>query len=174
MCVSVVIPAYNPGALIDDAIASVLRQETPADEIIIVDDGSTDRNYRELEDRHHSIKVIRQSNRGVSAARNVGCDAATGSYIAVLDADDIWLPGKLEAQTRYAANHPQIDAIFCLGRQWTPETGNLRLTARSPSPQAPPPPRSERTSLFRLPLLILRSSVHHDGEEICMEIDRRL
>ena len=133
MGVSVIIPAYNAGAFIEDAIASVLRQETPADEIIVINDGSTDRDYTDLQDLHPSITVINQSNRGVSAARNVGCDVATSDNVAILDADDIWLPGKLREQIRHLHEHPETDAAFCLGREWTP----LLCEHEPPAPNLP-------------------------------------
>ena len=144
MGVSVVIPAYNAGAFIEDAITSVLRQETPADEIIVVNDGSTDRDYADLGRRHPTVRVVHQSNRGVSAARNVGCDAATGDNIAILDADDIWLPGKLREQMRHLHENPQIDAAFCLGREWTPISGKHEPLLPSPAHQMQSPPEVTR------------------------------
>ena len=146
MSVSVVIPAYNAGAFIEDAIASVLRQETPADEIIVVNDGSTDRAYGDLQRLHPTVRVIHQSNRGVSAARNVGCDAATSDNIAILDADDIWLRGKLREQMRYLHKHPEVDAAFCLGREWTPTLGEHKPALHNPSTQTQSPPAV--TSLY--------------------------
>ncbi len=140
MGVSVVIPAYNAGAFINDAIASVLRQKAPAEEIIVINDGSTDRDYTELRHIHPSIRVINQSNRGVSAARNAGCDAARSDHIAILDADDIWLPGKLRVQMHHLRENPQIDAIFCLGRQWTPEPGTNEPPMLEPPTQDDSPP----------------------------------
>lgn len=119
MGISVIIPAYNAGRLIDEAIESVLRQHTSADEIIVINDGSTDRDYSILKKFHHSVRVINQCNRGVSAARNVGCEAATQNLIAILDADDIWLPEKLRAQKYYLEHNPDIDAVFCRGQFWT-------------------------------------------------------
>lgn len=146
MGVSVIIPAYNAGTLVEDALASVLSQETPADEIIIVNDGSTDRDYAELERLHRSIRVIQQTNRGVSAARNAGCDAATHDYLAILDADDIWLPGKLRDQMHLLAQNPAIDAVFCLGREWTPSPGgSLPVGSDSGARKASPP---ETTRLY--------------------------
>lgn len=137
MTVSVVIPAYNAGRFIEEAIASVLSQETVADEIVVVDDGSTDRDYFELERIDGRIRVVRQSNRGVSAARNVGCDVATGTYIAILDADDVWLPGKLQAQMHHLAKVPDTDAVFCRGMLWRPVgSGNEWLRPELP-PRAP-------------------------------------
>lgn len=120
MSVSVIIPAYNAGSFIEDAIASVLSQETAIAEIIVVNDGSTDRDYRALERLHGAIRVIDQPNRGVSAARNRGCEIATGEYVAILDADDIWLPGKLRRQMQHLRAHTDIDAVFCRGLLWLP------------------------------------------------------
>lgn len=120
MSVSVVIPAYNAGRFIEEAIASALGQEFPPDEIIVVNDGSTDRNYLDLRGLHGTVKVVEQPNGGVSAARNLGCSTATSDYIAILDADDVWLPGKLGAQMRHLGRHPDMDAVFCRGLLWVP------------------------------------------------------
>lgn len=124
--VSVIIPAYNAGHFIEDAIASVLAQDLRANEIIVVNDGSTDRDYSGLEDLHHSVKVINQPNRGVSAARNLGCATATGTYIAILDADDVWLQGKLRAQVQHLSRAHSVAAVFCRGLIWTPAAGETR------------------------------------------------
>ena len=141
MTVSVVIPAYNAAKFIDQAVASVLAQDRPADEIIVVDDGSTDRDYSELQRLHASIKVVRQPNRGVSAARNVGCDVARSEYIAILDADDVWVAGKLRAQMRHLEAQPGIDAAFCEGFFWRPASDGSGWTvpeiARSPAASTP-------------------------------------
>jgi len=123
MSVAVVIPAYNAGAFIDESVQSILAQEWPADEIIVVNDGSTDRDYDELARLGSNIRVVNQLNRGVSAARNRGCELATSEYIAILDADDVWLPGKLRAQMTHLALHPESDAVFCRGMYWRPEPG---------------------------------------------------
>jgi len=95
---TVVIPAYNPGVSLLDALHSILAQSVLPQEIIVVDDGSTPPIGR-LPDfagvRHH---LIRQENRGYGGAVNTGIRAATGEVIAFLDHDDIWLPGKTETQ----------------------------------------------------------------------------
>jgi glycosyltransferase involved in cell wall biosynthesis len=121
MGVSVVIPTYNAGAFIDEAIRSALSQDYPPDEIIVVDDGSTDRDYKELESLGGRLCVIRQGNRGVSAARNVGFARARQEYVAILDADDVWISGKLRAQMAHLSGHPDCDAVFCLGLNWEPD-----------------------------------------------------
>ncbi len=94
--VSVVIPTLNCAATLPDAIASVRSQRWPDLEIIVVDDGSIDDTGRVLEElAGPELRVIRQGNAGPAAARNTGIEAARGEWIAFLDADDLWLPGKL-------------------------------------------------------------------------------
>ncbi len=108
MRISVVIPAYNAGRYIGRAIDSVLAQTRPAEEIIVVDDGSTD-NTAEIAGAYGDrIRFIRQENAGASVARNTGIAAATGNWIAFLDADDEWLPEKLRLQTEHLERNPDL------------------------------------------------------------------
>lgn len=124
MSVSVVIPTYNAKNFIREAIDSVLQQDWPADEIVVVNDGSTDWDYRALESVSANIRVVEQPNRGVSAARNRGCELARGRYVAILDADDIWLPGKLRKQMEHLGRRPEVDAVFCSGVGWERVAGS--------------------------------------------------
>ncbi|UCE54571.1 MAG: glycosyltransferase family 2 protein, partial [Desulfobacterales bacterium] len=93
--VSVIIPTYNRGWTIKEAIDSVLDQDFRDYELIVVDDGSTDNTPDILKSCGNSIAVLQQSNKGVSAARNSGIGVSAGQLIAFLDSDDLWLPQKL-------------------------------------------------------------------------------
>ena len=107
MGVSVIIPTFNRAWILAEAIDSVLGQTCPADEIIVVDDGSTDDTRALLKRYGNRIEILRQPNQGVSAARNNGWRRATGALIALLDADDLWRPAKLERQIAFFNNHPE-------------------------------------------------------------------
>lgn len=94
--ISILLPVYNGAGYVMKAVNSVLKQTYPHWELIIVDDGSTDGTLARLatiDDKR--VQVIRQENQGVAIARNFGFTQATGDYIAFIDADDVWLPGKL-------------------------------------------------------------------------------
>jgi len=104
--VSVIIPTYNRGWILKEAIDSVLAQDYKGFELIVVDDGSTD-NTREILDSYgRDIIVLRQTNQGVSAARNRGIAEARGRLVAFLDSDDIWLPRKLLRQVDFFNSTP--------------------------------------------------------------------
>jgi glycosyltransferase involved in cell wall biosynthesis len=99
--VSVIIPAFNAGATIDETLRSVRSQSHDRLEIVVVDDGSTDDTLAIAErhaERDPRITIIRQGNAGVAAARNAGWQAARADFIAFIDADDLWAPCKVERQ----------------------------------------------------------------------------
>jgi glycosyltransferase involved in cell wall biosynthesis len=107
--VSVVIPTYNRRDTVSRAIESVLAQTRPADEIIVVDDGSTDDSQSLLTERFGSqISYVRQENAGCPAARNRGIAMARGEWVALLDSDDTWLPSKLQVQLAVHETHPDL------------------------------------------------------------------
>jgi glycosyltransferase involved in cell wall biosynthesis len=110
--VSVIIPCYNAESYVGDAIRSVLAQTYPNCEIIVVDDGSTDRSLEVVRGFEPSIKVIAGPNQGGCAARNKGLDAATGDYIQFLDADDMLSPDKIKNQIAVLANASANTAVF--------------------------------------------------------------
>ncbi len=104
--VSVILPTYNRGWILKEAIDSVLAQEFKDFELIVVDDGSTDNTGEILDSYEQGLIVVRQSNKGVSAARNRGIDAAEGRLVAFLDSDDLWLPRKLSSQVDFFNTNP--------------------------------------------------------------------
>jgi glycosyltransferase involved in cell wall biosynthesis len=99
--VSVIIPAYNAEPFIAETVKSALNQTFNDLEVIVVDDGSKDRTAERLAEFGDRIRVHRQANAGVAEARNAGVKLSSGSYIAFLDADDTWLPQKLERQLAF-------------------------------------------------------------------------
>ena len=110
MRVSVVIPTYNRADFVREAIASVLRQDYPAIELIVVDDGSRDGTAAVVSGFGPAVQYLWQENRGVSAARNRGGAASSGDLIAFLDSDDLWLPGKVSAQVAYFEANAEAQA----------------------------------------------------------------
>lgn len=107
--VSVIIPTFNRSRWVLEAVDSVLHQTLKPREILVVDDGSTDDTADVLSSYGDAIRVLHlKENRGVSAARNRGIEAAVSRYIAFLDSDDLWLPRKLEAQMGHVLQHPRI------------------------------------------------------------------
>jgi glycosyltransferase involved in cell wall biosynthesis len=109
--VSVIIPTFNRSAMVREAVESVLSQTSDEFELIVVDDGSTDGTGAALEPYSASLSLVRQENRGVSAARNRGAAVARGELLAFLDSDDLWLPEKLAVQLSYLRTFP--DAAVC-------------------------------------------------------------
>jgi GT2 family glycosyltransferase len=114
--VSVIIPAYNAAATIAATLNSVQRQTHEHLEIIVVDDGSTDRTAA-IVTAHAAgdprVRLIRQANSGVISARNRGIAAARGAFIAPVDADDLWHPEKIEAQLVALRDHPNAGMAYC-------------------------------------------------------------
>ena len=111
--ISVVMPVYNRAAYVAEAIESVLAQTRLADELIVVDDGSTDDSLEVIE-RYAGprLHVVRQQNGGIGAARNRGLADATGELVAFLDSDDIWERDKLERQLRAIEESDGLQLVF--------------------------------------------------------------
>jgi glycosyltransferase involved in cell wall biosynthesis len=104
--VSVIIPTYNRAHCLPRALDSVLKQSRDVDEIIVIDDGSTDDTQSLLKQHYPQVMRLYQPNRGVSAARNQGISAAQTNWIALLDSDDAWHPQKIEKQFNALAIKP--------------------------------------------------------------------
>ena len=112
--VSVIIPVYNAEKYVAATVKSVLSQTYENFEILIIDDGSPDSSIKVCKQfKDPRIKIIRQENRGLPGARNAGIRHAQGDYLAFLDADDIWLPEKLEKHVYHLNNSPTVGISFC-------------------------------------------------------------
>ena len=116
--VSVIVPAYNSAEYIGEALESVLKQTIQDFEVIVVNDGSPDTERLEevLKPYRGRITYLKQKNAGLSAARNTAIRAAQGTYIALLDSDDILEPDYLAVQLDYLHKHPDIDVVSCNSR----------------------------------------------------------
>lgn len=120
--VSGIVPVYNGERFLPEALDSMLRQTRPPDEIIVVDDGSTDGTSRIAAALGPPVRWVRQENAGPAAARNHGIRLATGDFLSFLDADDVWLPSKLELQLARMQDRPELVYCVChLQNFWMPE-----------------------------------------------------
>ncbi len=111
--VSVVIPAYNSERFVREAAESALAQTYSPIEVLVIDDGSTDHTACALEPLGDRICLVRQRNAGVAAARNAGITRARGDLIAFLDADDVWVPTKLERQVQIHSQDARVGLTHC-------------------------------------------------------------
>jgi glycosyltransferase involved in cell wall biosynthesis len=111
--ISVVIPAYNAAPYVSRAIESALAQTVPPLEVIIVDDGSSDDTAEVVAAYQPRVRLLRQANGGPASARNHGVRESHGDWIALLDADDSWLPKKLERQLGFVEN-PEVAIVHCM------------------------------------------------------------
>ncbi len=114
--VSVIIPVYNGAKYITEAINSILRQNYPNIEILVVDDGSTDNTLEVLKIFGNKIKILSQKNKGPSAARNLGLQNAKGSIIGLLDSDDVWTDNHIELCLPDLVNDSSYDFVHGLTR----------------------------------------------------------
>jgi glycosyltransferase involved in cell wall biosynthesis len=130
--ISIVIPVFNGKDFIFDAVNSVLNQSRPADEIIVVDDGSTDGTSEIVAGFGTSVSVVRLPNQGVGAARNAGIQAARGDWVALLDADDVWHPQKLTVFEKAFTDYPEAVLFFSDARVIDSGGQSLRLLSGDP------------------------------------------
>jgi glycosyltransferase involved in cell wall biosynthesis len=145
MSISVVIPAYNRSRFIAETLESVLAQTLPPDEVLVVDDGSTDDTAAIAESYAPRVRVFRRSNQRAAAARNFGVQQATSEWIAFNDADDLWEPNKLERQMEELARHPETDICYT-GHALLIQKGDTATIGRV---TYAPPAADIRKSLFK-------------------------
>jgi glycosyltransferase involved in cell wall biosynthesis len=115
--ISVIIPTHNRRAMLREALASVIAQRGASFEVIVVDDGSTDRTWDDLSAGAENIRTVRTARRGPAAARNHGIALARGDLIAFLDSDDLWMPEKLARQSAFMRRNSGC-AISQTGETW--------------------------------------------------------
>jgi glycosyltransferase involved in cell wall biosynthesis len=108
---SVLIPAFNAEAYIGKSIESVLSQTLQDIEVIVVDDGSADATIEVIRRFGDRVRLLSQENRGPAAARNAALEVSTGEFVALLDADDTWLPNRLERLVGYLDAHPETGFV---------------------------------------------------------------
>lgn len=122
MSISVVIPMYNSENFIKRAVASVLQQSVSASEIIVVNDGSTDRGAELVSEAFPQVRVITIKNSGEGFARNAGIEAAVSEWIAFLDSDDFWLPNHLESALSVLSLVEDASFVGTGIQKWSPST----------------------------------------------------
>lgn len=137
MRIAAIMAAYNAERYVAEALDSVLSQSRHADEIIVVDDGSTDRTGDALRPFEPHITLIRQPNGGPGRALNSAIAAATGDAFAFIDADDAWTPQKLELQEAAIALEPGLEAVFGGIRQFVSPDVDPEAASQFVVPEAP-------------------------------------
>jgi glycosyltransferase involved in cell wall biosynthesis len=125
--ISVIIPTLNSVRFIGEAIDSALNQSVPVSEILVVDGGSRDGTVEAARKIGGPVQVLSQEGRGRPGARNTGLRRATGDFIALLDSDDLWVPGKLAAQLDFFKKYSEIEMVF----------GDMALFARADDANVP-------------------------------------
>jgi glycosyltransferase involved in cell wall biosynthesis len=136
--VSVVIPAYQGERYIGAAIESILNQSAAVDQIVVVDDGSTDATAA-VAQRYPRVTLAREAHRGIGGALNRGVELATGDHLAFLDADDLWTRHKIERQLERLAREPGADLALGLVRQFLSPDIDASVAARVVCPPEPQP-----------------------------------
>ena len=175
--VSVIMPTYNTACYVQESIDSVLEQDYPSIQLIVIDDGSTDETVDIIRRYGERVVLLTQKNQGAAVARNTGLAAAEGEYIAFLDSDDVWLPGKLSAQVAYLDSHPDIGMVFSRWQTWQPDdTGQFPAAETFAADcQTPPGIVAERSGwlyngllftslLHTITVMARRSLIHEVGD----------
>ncbi|MEO8586873.1 MAG: glycosyltransferase family A protein [Acidobacteriota bacterium] len=128
--VCAIIPAHNAERFVREAIESVLAQSIPV-ELIVVNDGSTDATASIIDSYGRDVRAIHQERRGLGGARNRGIQASRANWIAFLDADDRWMPDKLEYQTAVLAARSDVDMVFGHCVEFSVPEGDCRWRVRT-------------------------------------------
>jgi glycosyltransferase involved in cell wall biosynthesis len=122
LTISAVVPMYNSAVFIERAISSIIQQSVRPNEIILVNDGSTDNGVEIIERTFPQVKIISINNSGEGPARNAGIEASSSTWIAFLDSDDFWLPTHLESVSKVIEQFAEASVIATGIQRWTPNT----------------------------------------------------
>jgi glycosyltransferase involved in cell wall biosynthesis len=168
--VSVVIPTYNCEAYIAETLESVLGQTFTDLELIVVDDGSTDRTREIVASFGTSVRLLSQANSGVCVARNYGIREAAGRYLCLMDHDDYWYPDKLALQVEQMEQHPEIGLVYSSFIWWHPDEKGVFPDPDSFAPASFPTGVDEEFSGWIYHLLILDCWILTSSEMIRAEV----
>jgi Glycosyltransferases involved in cell wall biogenesis len=149
MRISTIMAVYNTERYIAQALDSVLAQTLPSDEIIVVDDGSTDGTVDVLRAFATRVRIIRQQNQGPPRALNVAITASTGDTFAFLDGDDLWLPDKLQIQSAALSAEEDLEAVFGAVQQFVSPDLDPKAMREYIVPDGPQPGISKNALLIR-------------------------
>ncbi len=125
----VVIPAFNAAATIAQTLRSVVAQTVQAETVVVVDDGSTDDTIAVIEALNLPVQLLRQENAGPGSATTRGIAALSTSFVATLDADDLWLPSKIERQLAHLDRFPATSGVFTHWRTFRDDRPEVREAA---------------------------------------------
>jgi glycosyltransferase involved in cell wall biosynthesis len=163
--VSVILPTFNRARFLPDALESIFVQGVPTVQVVVVDDGSTDDTEGVVEAYGERVQYVRQENGGPAAARNTGLRLANGRFISFLDSDDVWMPGKMNAELSTFEDAPWADAIISdaerwlegemVCRSWFADQG-LTVPENKPALLSPTPPLWTRRKTFATCCLTIR------------------
>lgn len=149
MRISTILPAYNNDQYVAQAVESVLVQTRPSDEIIVVDDGSTDRTLEILQSFAPRIRIISLEHGGVSHALNIAISTSTGDTLAFLDSDDLWHRKKLEIQAAALTADESLEAVFGAVQQFASPELPAEVRQKYFMPHGPQPGISKNALLIR-------------------------
>ena len=148
--ISCIVPVFNGENYLAEALDSILQQSYPSTEILVADDGSTDKTAVVIENFAPRVRYLKQPNTGPAAARNLGLGAANGEFIAFLDADDLWHREKLERQMSRFRARPELDYCVAYARNfWAPQLIEEQARFRDHRIAKPLPAYSTATLLAR-------------------------
>ncbi|WP_234734743.1 glycosyltransferase family A protein [Tellurirhabdus bombi] len=116
--ISVILPVYNAEKYLEESLESIWAQTLPPQEVIAINDGSTDNSLEILNKFSHKLRIVSRENRGICASLNQAIQLAKGELITFLDADDMWVDDKLEQQVRLLTQRPDLEACFGMMQQF--------------------------------------------------------